>query len=133
MKNTNILNKLFLFGAIMLSSTSLFADDIWFTSPQAGQSVQGTIQIQIQAPYGDPKSVSVVMEYDMGNRESIVWKGKLTPENNYTATVDTSKFKPGKYNIEAKYYMQFEDYDGDIEVWVGTGTENSDGEYFPQQ
>ena len=132
MKNTNTLNKLFLFGAIMLTSTSLFAEDIWFTSPQAGQSIQGTIEIKIQAPYGNPKSVNVVMEYDMG-RDTIVWKGKLTPQNNYTLTVDTTKFKPGKYSIEAKYYIQGEDYDGDIDVWVGTGTENPDGEYFPQQ
>ena len=132
MKNTNTLNKLFLFGAIMLSSTSLFADDIWFTSPQAGASVQGMVQIQIQAPYGNPKSVNVVMEYDMG-RETIVWKGKLTPQNNYTLTVDTTKFKAGKYNIEAEYYIQGEDYDGDIEVWVGTSTDDAKGEYFPQQ
>ena len=132
MKNTNTLNKLFLFGAIMLTSTSLFAEVIWFTSPQAGQSIQGTIEIKIQAPYGNPKSVNVVMEYDMG-RDTIVWKGKLTPQNNYTLTVDTTKFKPGKYSIEAKYYMQGEDYDGDIDVWVGTGTEDPNGEYFPQQ
>ncbi len=131
MKNTNILNKLFLFGAIMLSSTSLFADDIWFTSPQAGQSIQGMVQIQIQAPYGNP-SVNVWMEYDMG-RETIVWKGKLTAKNNYTITVDTTKFKPGKYNIEAEYFIQGKDYDGDIEVWVGTSTDDAKGEYFPQQ
>lgn len=125
MKN---LNKLFLLGAILLT-TNIFADDIWFIAPQPGQPVQGQMQIKIQPPYGNPL-VHVWMEYDMG-RDTIVWRGQLTAANNYTATVDTTKFQPGKYEIEAEYYIQGRDFDGSVDVWIG-GTAGPNGEYFPQ-
>lgn len=114
-----------LFIALFMLTSNTFADDIWFISPQAGQTLQNVIKIQIQPPY-HKGSVRVWIESDMG-REQMVWSGQLTPENNYSTSVDVSKFNLGKYKIEAQYYIRGEDYDGDIEVWIG-GTPNNNSQ-----
>ena len=131
MKNLNNLKKTILLGALLISSTTVFADDIWFISPQPGQPIQGNVQIKIQPPYGNNIPVNVWMEYDMG-REYIVWQGQLTPQNSYTATVDVSKFRPGKYKIEAQYFIQGGDFDVEIDIWIG-GNTDPNGQYYPQQ
>ena len=124
MKN---IHKIFLFGAILHSSNILFADDIWFISPQQGLSIQGPLTIQVAPPYNGKATVHVKIKHGTG-WERTVWRGKLTPKNNYTTIVDTSKFRPGPYELKAKYWIWAEDFDGDIEFWIG----NPQGQYYPQ-
>jgi len=95
----------------------MWSDDIWFLLPSNGQPVSGKIKIKIYPP---PELVSVNVWIESDFTESLVWMGLLSLANNYTITVDTSKFKPGKYEINAEYYLNREDYDGDIDIWVNS-------------
>ncbi|MGL4676758.1 MAG: hypothetical protein ACRCWI_03720 [Brevinema sp.] len=114
--------------AMMFIASTTFADDVWFVSPQNGQSIQQkSLEIQIQPPYGNVPSVNVWIEYDMG-RDQTVWTGTLTSKNNYKTTVDVSKFRPGKYEVKAEYYINGKDFDGDVDIWIGDVQE----QYFPQ-
>lgn len=106
-------------------TTNIFADDIWFISPNPGQTQNGMMTIQIQPPFVQ-KDVRVWIQEEDG-WERTVWRGKLSPANNYMINVDTSKFKPGRYNVEAEFYHHFEDYDGDVEIWIGSP------QYYQQQ
>ncbi|MGL4367168.1 MAG: hypothetical protein ACRCTQ_02640 [Brevinemataceae bacterium] len=123
-----------------LASANIFADDIWFISPQPGQPVTGKLTIQIQPPY-QPTDVRVWIKEDMGP-DRLVWSGSLTAARNYTMTVDTSKFRPGKYELKAEYYINGQDFDGDMDFWIngpagtapapggnGTGNPNT-GTYY---
>jgi len=127
------INKVLLLGMILFGINNIFADDIWFISPQNGQNVSGSMKLQIQPPYNNI-DVRVWIESDMG-WERTVWSGTLNTKNNYTMTINTSKFKPGKYEAKAEFYVQGNDFDGDVTFWVGANSGNSDntGQYFPQQ
>ncbi len=103
---------------LVFSSVSMvFAGDVYFIKPVEGDSADGTLTIQIEAPRGNVNSVRVWIEQDFG-RERVVWRGKLTKNNNFTTTVDVSKYEKGKYEIQAEYYIGREDYDGDVTFWV---------------
>ncbi|MGL5955133.1 MAG: hypothetical protein ACRC0X_00785 [Brevinema sp.] len=117
-----------LLGFLILTTGNLFADDIWFISPRNGQPIQNTLEIQIQPPFGNVPSVNVWIEYDMG-RDQIVWWGTLTKQNNYKVVVDVSKFQPGKYEVQAEYYMFGKEFDGDVDIWIGGSSQE---QYFPQ-
>ena len=109
------MEKLLLFCSIVCS-VPMWADDIWFVSPQNGAPVSGEMTIQIRPPFVQTP-VRVWIEHDPGDR--MVWSGQLTPQGNYTATVDVSRFPPGKYEVKAEYYINGKDFDGDVTVWVG--------------
>ncbi len=97
-------------------STATFADDIWFISPKNGDSVKNSLTIQLD-PRHDDVDIRVWIEYDDEN-DRVVWRGKVNKRDNYTVTVDTSKFKRGKYEVQAEYYVGREDYDGDVDFWI---------------
>ncbi|MGL4563000.1 MAG: hypothetical protein ACRCVW_04005 [Brevinema sp.] len=118
----------FLLMITILFGTHIFADDVWFISPQYGQTISNTMTIKIQPPYYNKKvRVRIKKEYGFART---VWRGTLSPQNNYTILVNTSKFPPGPYEIEAKYYIGFEDFDGSIDVWIGDHMPHQ-GQYFP--
>ncbi|MGL4561340.1 MAG: hypothetical protein ACRCVW_04010 [Brevinema sp.] len=121
----------FLFIAIMALGAQTFADGIWFISPQPGQAIGETMTIQIQPPY-HKTDVNVWIKNEDGI-EMMVWRGTLTAANKYSATVNTSQFKPGRYEVKAEYYVGGDDIDGDVEVWIGNPNIPAGGEYFPQQ
>ncbi len=101
----------------VLFASTAFAEDVYFVKPLEGDSANGRLTIQIEAPRGNVDSVRVWIEQDFG-RERVVWRGKLTKNNNFTTTVDVSKYEKGKYEIKAEYYIGREDYDGDVTFWV---------------
>ncbi len=101
---------------MMFVSTTAFADDIWFSSPRHGDSVKGMLTIQLE-PRHDDVDVRVWIEYDDEN-DRVVWRGRVGKKDNYTVKVDTSKFKRGKYEVNAEYYVGREDYDGDVDFWI---------------
>lgn len=102
--------------ALTFITTNIFADGIWFVSPQPGQSIKGQMTIQIQPPFIQT-DVRVWIQEETGY-EQMVWNGTLSAANNYTITVDTSKFKKGRYEINAEFFHQNQDFDGDIEFWI---------------
>ncbi|MDK2818207.1 MAG: hypothetical protein KFW21_02020 [Spirochaetota bacterium] len=106
---------LILFSTTFLCSSNIWSDDIWFIFPSKGQPVSGIIDIKIYPPQSSV-SINIWIEHDQ--TDSIVWMGTVSSENNYTISVDTKRFKPGKYKIEALYYLYGKDYDGDIDIWV---------------
>lgn len=101
---------------LTLITTNTFADGIWFISPQPGQSVKGQMTIQIQPPFIQT-NVRVWIQEENGY-EQILWNGTFSQANNYTLTVDTSTFKKGRYEINAEFYHQHQDFDGDTEFWI---------------
>ncbi len=109
------MKKLLLFF-VLCASTS-FAEDVYFIKPMEGDSANGQLTIQIEPPRGNVNSVRVWIEQDF-DRDKVVWRGSLNKNNNYTATVDVSKYEKGKYEIQAEYYIGREDYDGDVNFWV---------------
>ncbi|MGL4561341.1 MAG: hypothetical protein ACRCVW_04015 [Brevinema sp.] len=94
---------------------SIYSDDIWFLLPSNNQPVTGKMTIKIHPPY---QLVSVNVWIIDDRTEMMVWRGLLTQDNNYSIVVDTTRFKPGKYEINAQYYIGRKDYDGDIDIWV---------------
>lgn len=105
------------FSSLFFITHKGWSDDIWFTFPSDGQPVSGLIEIKIYPPSFDTE-VRIWIESDKS--EDIVWMGILTKEYNYTTTVDTSRFIPGKYEINAVYYQYGEDFEGDIDIWVNS-------------
>lgn len=104
---------LFFFSAIQLS---LYADDdIWFLLPSNNQPVSGKVEIKIYPP---PYPVDVYIWIEHKSTDRKVWHGMLKSSEEYTTTVDTGRFKPGKYEINAQYFLGDEDYEGDITIWV---------------
>ncbi|MGL4388057.1 MAG: hypothetical protein ACRCTJ_01515 [Brevinema sp.] len=120
----------FLLIATMTLGVQVFADDIYFLSPQPGQPINGPMTIQIHQPF-HKTDVNVWIKREDGMKQ-VVWRGKLRADQQYAVTVDTSKFKPGRYEIKAEYYIGMEDYDGDIEIWIGSVNIPAGGEYYPQ-
>lgn len=106
-----------LFFTTFLCSSTSWSEDIWFLFPSDGQPVSGVIDIKIYPPQ-NPVPINLWIEDDQSER--IVWMGTVASENNYTISVDTSRFNPGKYKIEALYYLYNEDFDGDIDIWVNS-------------
>lgn len=109
------MKKLLLFCSIILGAP-VWADDIWFVSPQNGMPVSGIMTIQIHPPFVQTM-VRVWIEQEPSDR--MVWSSQLTPQGNYTTTVDVSRFTPGKYEVKAEYYINGKDFDGDVTIWVG--------------
>lgn len=102
---------------ILLSTQiNLFANPIIFETPRMGDSVFKRIKIQIQPPL-IPTLVRVwIRDVEKGNR--ILWRGQLTPENNYTLSPNISRLNIGAYHIEAVYYMQNKEVRGNVVFWV---------------
>lgn len=119
-----------LLASILFLGVNVFADEIYFISPKPGHQTAGSLTIQIEPPY-HKTDVDVWIKNEDGI-ERVVWRGKLTAATQYAITVDTSKFKPGRYEVKAEYYVGREDYDGDVDIWIGTGNLGEGGEYFPQ-
>ena len=103
------------FTITFLCSSNIWSDDIWFMLPSNGQPVSGIMDIKIYPPQ-ESVAINVWIEHD--RTEDVVWMGTVKLENNYTISVDTTRFKPGKYKIEALYFLYGEDFDGDIDIWV---------------
>jgi len=122
------MNKVLLLVMILFGINNIFADDIWFMSPEEGMSVTDALVIKISPAYGN-KKVRVWIESDMG-WERTVWRGSLSTKNNYTITVNTKKFKSGRYELKAKYYIYGDDIDGDVTFWITDSNMSKDGQYF---
>lgn len=123
----NIAQKILLVSVLFINIPIFADDDVWFISPQHGEAIQGTsMKIQVSPPWNGKAKVRVRIKSDMG-WERTVWRGSLTRKNNYTTMVDISKFPPGPYEIKAKYYIWLEDFDGELDFWIG----NPNGQYYP--
>ncbi|MGL4394092.1 MAG: hypothetical protein ACRCS8_02585 [Brevinema sp.] len=126
------MNSIYKLALLMMMGISVqaFADDINFISPQNGANINGKTIIQIQPPFQNT-DVRVWIKKEDGI-EKIVWRGTLSSAKNYSITVDASKFAAGRYEIKAEYYINGQEFDGDIDVWVGNSAGNSEeGEYLP--
>ncbi|MGL5955134.1 MAG: hypothetical protein ACRC0X_00790 [Brevinema sp.] len=108
--------KKFLFFLLFITN-NLWCDDIWFRFPANGQPVSGTLEIKIYPP---PYDISIYVWIEDKRTDQLVWMSSVSSENDYTASVDTTRFRPGRYEINALYYMNGEDYEGDITIWVNS-------------
>ncbi|MGL4982575.1 MAG: hypothetical protein ACRC4W_06975 [Treponemataceae bacterium] len=94
-------------------------DDIFISSPQDNEVVSGIFELKVEQPFGNPKVINAFIRMEMPNgRDKIVWKGTLTPENEYATKIDSSKFQSGEYEIKVQYVYQGQKYDEDIEIYV---------------
>ncbi|MGL4367169.1 MAG: hypothetical protein ACRCTQ_02645 [Brevinemataceae bacterium] len=101
-----------------ISSYNLYADDdFMFVSPSYNQQITNPLVIQI-APAYMYKNVKVWLKRKSEFIDWTVWRGKLTKKNNYTLLVNISKFKPGLYELKAKYYLYGEDYESEMDIWI---------------
>ncbi|MGL4388058.1 MAG: hypothetical protein ACRCTJ_01520 [Brevinema sp.] len=110
-----IASQIFIFFFLFFISPVIYGDDIWFLMPSNNQPVTGMVTIKIHPPYHQVP-VNVWIEHD--HTDQMVWRGILSPDNNYSIIVNTDRFRPGKYEINAEYYADGDDYDGDINIWV---------------
>lgn len=104
---------------LALLSAPAWADDMYIVSPRENEAVGKNFVVQVQAPYGEPESIDawVTLDVEYGP-DRVVWRGKLERKNNYSVTVDASKFSPGEYELDVRYYSNGRIYDGDTEFYV---------------
>jgi len=102
-----------IFILLLLPINNLWGDDIWFILPTDKQPVTGVMEIKIY-PLGSSINVNVWIESDY--TDEVVWMGQLIAEYNYSIKVDTTRFKLGKYEINAEYSLYDEEYDGGIGI-----------------
>lgn len=107
-----IRNLVFLLLAIQ---TTIFSKPVMFESPRMGDSALSRVKIQIQPPL-IPTIVRVWIKNVEQSR--VIWRGKLTPKNNYTLTPNISRLNIGAYHIEAVYYHQEQEIHGKVVFWV---------------
>ncbi|MGL4987093.1 MAG: hypothetical protein ACRC5H_08180 [Treponemataceae bacterium] len=94
-------------------------DDIFISSPLENETVSGSFEIKVEQPFGNPKSITAMITMDIPNaRDKMVWKGTLIEKNNYTVTIDASKFQSGEYELKVQYVHQGKKYDESIEFYV---------------
>ncbi len=103
----------FIFATVSMA----FADDVYFIKPVEGESLKGSLTIQIEPPRHNTEYVRVWLEKDFGQDE-MVWRGMLSKENNFAVTIDIYKYEKGRYKIKAEYYVGGQDYDGDVVFWI---------------
>lgn len=104
-----------LFFLILFCTHSItWSDDVWFTLPMPGQPVSGTLTVKIYPPMED---VPVHMWIE-DRMENVVWTATIDSTTEYSIDVDTTRFRPGRYEINAIYFLYGDDFDGDIDIEV---------------
>lgn len=107
---------------------NIFADEIFFLSPQPVEMVEKSLKIQIEDP-GLVKSVNVYIESKMQEGAPPLWSGTLDTKNAYTVEVDVSSFDVGAYEVKVEYFMRGDDHEGDVTFWVYKDLPE-EGKYF---
>ncbi|MGL4367170.1 MAG: hypothetical protein ACRCTQ_02650 [Brevinemataceae bacterium] len=108
----------YLLWFVVLFSIQLYADadyKLWFLMPSHKQPVTGTIEVKIYPPH---IPINVIVWIESKRTKQIVWMGELSAVYDYTINVDTTRFNPGPYEINAQYYFDDDEVEGDIDIWV---------------
>lgn len=92
-------------------------DDIWFSLPSNGQPVTGNLTIKIYPPM---HRVPIRLWLEEDRTERIVWSATVLPEYDYTIVVDTTRLNPGKHELNAVYYFNGEEYEGEIDIEINS-------------
>lgn len=104
---------------LALLSAPAWADDVYIISPRENEAVGKNFTVQVQTPYGEPESVDAWITLDVEyGPDRVVWRGKLERKNNYSVTVNASKFAPGEYELDVRYFSGGRIFDGDTEFYV---------------
>ncbi|MGL4676759.1 MAG: hypothetical protein ACRCWI_03725 [Brevinema sp.] len=108
---------IFIFVVIIFLTNNVWGEEIWFKFPVNGQPVSGKLEIKVFPP---PQDILIYVWIEDTRTKQLVWMGNASPQNDYITVVDTAKFRPGRYEINAEYYIDGREYEGDIIIWVNS-------------
>lgn len=117
---------LFCLMTCLLCSSVVFADDdydddIYIDLPGEDETItSGKLEIFVSDPTDSPKEIEarIVKEGKRGEKDKVVWKGKLLQKDDYKLTVDVSSFDSGEYELKLRYRVNRRSYDEDVEFYI---------------